>query len=77
MRLQYSDRITEEVTLSGMNHTNQRYRWNADPGGATNEATSVGDVLSSDPKHGAKRVAGLQKILYEKKYPSIIYRREN
>ena len=76
MRFQYSDRITEEVALSGMNHTNQRYRWDADRG-TTNEATSVGDVLSPDPKHGAKRVAGLQKIIYERKNPSIIYRREN
>ena len=32
MRFQYSDRITEEVALSGMNHTNQRYRWDADRG---------------------------------------------
>ena len=35
--------------------------------GTTNEATCVGDVLSPDPKHGAKRVVGLQKILDEKK----------
>ena len=43
--------------------------------GTTNETTSVGDVLSLDPKHGAKRVAGLQKIIYERKNSLRIRRR--
>ena len=44
-------------------------------GETTNEATSIGDVLSPDPKHRAKRVAGLQKILYERKNSLRIRRR--